>query len=269
MSFNLRHRIKKILPSRILGPIVAGRWWSTIWRQSEANGMHNLCNKLIAQHGDRVQCGPFAGMRYPAECLLAGSNTSALIGTYEMELHPWLERLRAGAYERVLDIGCAEGYYAVGIAKLTGMRVEAFDPARRARRLCRSMAGANDVASLVRIHMWCSPRWLLELAGRRGFVLSDCEGFEAKLFSSEVVRALSHSDVLIELHDGLSAPGSMRKLLEPRFRTTHNLQVVAFRPRTQADLPDGNLFEALGEDAVRAISEVGRTNQEWLFATPL
>jgi protein-L-isoaspartate O-methyltransferase len=33
-----------------------------------------------------------------------------------MELHPWLEKLRPNQYERIVDIGASEGYYAVGMA---------------------------------------------------------------------------------------------------------------------------------------------------------
>lgn len=212
--------------------------------------MHDLCRGLISQHGDRVQSGPFAGLRFPPECLLACCNSPGLLGTYEMELHPCLERIDSGIYEKGLDIGCADGYYAVGIAMRAGIYVDAFDPALSARRLCRSMAKLNGVSSLVHIHSWCSSHLLSKLAGRRCFVVSDCEGFEASLFSEAAIEGLRNSDVIIELHDGQAKPGTMRQLLEPRFSRSHSVQFVAFRPRTITDFPYRGLLNLLGEDAV-------------------
>jgi len=48
------------------------------------------------------------------------------------------------------------------------------------------------------------------------------------------------------------------------------MQVVRFQPRTLSDLPEPRIAEALGDSAIRAISEEGRTpDEEWLVATPL
>ncbi len=51
-----------------------------------------------------------------------------MLGCYEQQLHPvWMNATRRG-YEAILNIGCAEGYYAVGLARLMkGARVIARD----------------------------------------------------------------------------------------------------------------------------------------------
>ena len=38
-----------------------------------------------------------------------------LLGSYEQELQPLLQRLAAQNYSEIVDIGCAEGYYAIGL----------------------------------------------------------------------------------------------------------------------------------------------------------
>ena len=71
--------------------------------------------------------GPFKGLQYSSQALLSRLAGPKLLGTYERELHhilisrPWSE------YEYAVDIGCAEGYYAVGIAAMFGRTVYGFE----------------------------------------------------------------------------------------------------------------------------------------------
>jgi hypothetical protein len=270
MIDKLKRGAKRILPSWLIARISANRWWKSLGRACKNSGLQEVCRKLIAKNGDAVRWGPFAGLRFPPQAILASANSAALVGTYEMELHPWLQRLVPGKYDRLLDIGSAEGYYAIGMALRTGSQVDAFDAASIARRLCRSTARLNGVSHLVRVHSFCTRRILMQLAGRRCFILSDCEGYEESLFSEDVIGALAHSDLIIELHDGSAPEGRTRELLIRRFRPTHGIQIARFRPRDLSHFPDPALAEMLGADAIRAISEEGRTpGQEWLFATSL
>ena len=79
-----------------------------------------------------VLAGPFAGMRYETEAVHS-MHVPRLLGTYERELHASLERAPGMPYLRVINIGCGEGYYAVGLAmRLPGAHVHAFDSEVRA-----------------------------------------------------------------------------------------------------------------------------------------
>src|SRR5438132_1427624 len=60
----------------------------------------------------RVIIGPFAGMRI----LDQNPFLPYLLGTYELELHSVLERLLERNWDRIIDIGAAEGYYAIGLS---------------------------------------------------------------------------------------------------------------------------------------------------------
>jgi hypothetical protein len=265
----LRQTIKRILPHRVVSVISANRWWKSMWKRYEIDGMHDLCRKLVLCQGNQVRFGPFAGLKLPTECVLASGNSCGLLGTYEMELHPWFQKLCANNYERILDVGSSDGYYAVGMALLTGLHVDAFDTASTARRLSRSTAELNGLSRLVHVRSYCSPKILLALDGQRAFILSDCEGFELSLFTDDVIRALANSDLLIELHDRTGQHGTTRRILELRLRSTHDVQIIKYSPRSLSDFPDPNLLETLGRsDAFRAITEEVRgANQEWLIAT--
>ena len=145
--------------------------------------------------------------------------------------------------------------------------MDAYDTAPVARRLCKAMAKLNGVSGLVQTHAFCSPEDLRHLGGQRCLILSDCEGFEVKLFSDDVVQALTNCDLIIELHDGTSPPGTTRELLRSRFAATHRIEVVRFGSRNPNDFPELAYLEELGVDVQRAVREEGRGDQEWLIAT--
>ncbi len=269
MHPKFRQSLKSLLPPRVFARISAARWWNYVLGANAKNGMREVCRRLLAYNGNTVRQGPFSGLKLTEECLLSLCNSPALLGTYEMELHPWFFKMEANKYDRIIDIGAAEGYYAVGMALRTGSTVDAYEAAPVARRFCQSIAKLNGLSNHVRIHSYCSQKVLLKLDGLRCFVLSDCEGFEVFLFSGDVIRALSRSDLIIELHDRGASRTTVRQVLESRLKGTHNVQVVRSRTRTLSDFPGPQLMEVLGADAIRTLSEGRSPNQEWIVATPL
>ena len=81
-----------------------------------------------------------------------------LVGSYEAELHGVIEQIVATDYQVVVDVGCAEGYYANGLARrLPSARVYAFDTDPEARHLCEAMAALNGVEKRVIVGGKCEP----------------------------------------------------------------------------------------------------------------
>src|SRR5262245_41340678 len=71
-----------------------------------------------------VQRGPFAGMVYPDHAAVGSTLYPKLLGSYERELHQTVDDIVRLGYDTVVDIGAAEGYYAVGLAmKMPGTQV--------------------------------------------------------------------------------------------------------------------------------------------------
>ena len=168
--------------------------------------MYESTAEVVAQYGHTIVDGPFRGMKYPIGALLSRHGIPIIFGTYELELHQIIEEVVSNHYDKIIDIGCAEGYYAVGLALRTDVEVYAFDCEPRERCYCRQMARENNVAVRVHVKSWCSEETLKRLAVGRCLIISDCEGFEASLFSSSLVAALKNSDLIIELHqiDGIN-----------------------------------------------------------------
>ncbi len=159
-----------------------------------------LVNTLAARQGDAIAHGPFAGMAYPVAAS-EGGRAPRLMGTYEASLHPVLEMVIARAYPQVLDIGCAEGYYAVGLARrMPDSLIHARDSDARARALCAALAKANGVTDRLRIGPEVAQADLALCARARTFVLCDIEGAEETLLDPARAPALTEADLLVETH---------------------------------------------------------------------
>jgi hypothetical protein len=124
----------------------------------------------------------------------------------------------------IIDIGCAEGYYAVGLAlRLPSTTVHAYDTDEEARALCLSMANQNGVSERVHVHALMDTEELLRVSEiNRCLIISDCEGYESHLFANRemAIRLASH-DLIIETHDFLDIEISER--IEEVFQETHTV----------------------------------------------
>lgn len=190
----------------------------------EANGSVLVQEAIASIVPDlKVKHGPFRGMVYPTAVSVGSALFPKLLGTYESELHPLLNQLLQRPYTDVVDIGCAEGYYAVGMAlRLPGAKVYAFDADNEAMRLCAEMARLNEVSGRVTVGRDCDEQVLRDITfARRALILSDCEGYEKTLFSEELVSCLAGHDVLIEVHDFIDIETS--ECLVRRFDNTHTV----------------------------------------------
>lgn len=173
-----------------------------------------------------VKNGVFKDMRYPEMKAIGSSLLPKILGSYEREIQPLIERICGKAYDVVIDIGCAEGYYAVGLARrITEAMVYAFDTSAEALRLCREMARVNLVADRVVTGLDCDLEVLrsLPLMGRT-LIISDCEGYEKYLFTKDSIPFFQYHDLLIEAHDFLDIQISSQ--IRTLFATTHDLECL-------------------------------------------
>jgi hypothetical protein len=116
-----------LLPRRVFATIKSIRSRNYQKNLLKEWGFHSALNELIREHGCTLLGGPFRGMKYSRDSLLSRNGIPILFGSYELELHTVIEEAIAKRFERIIDIGCAEGYYAVGLARRTGAIVYAFD----------------------------------------------------------------------------------------------------------------------------------------------
>jgi len=192
-----------------------------------------ITNTLVSRHGVRVMSGPFAGMEF-IEQSIEGCHVPKLLGCYEAELHGFLETLPSAGYANVVNIGCAEGYYAVGLKRLMPhARIVAYDINPRALTVCRSVAEKNGVE--IDIRQEFKPDDLQKFAGSRTLIWCDIEGAEIDVIDPVRTPAMLDMDIVVELH--ATKRGHARDIVPERFAQSHSLEIIPNESH-KAQLPE-------------------------------
>jgi len=220
----------------------------------------------------RVSQGPFRGMRYVA-LAYCSEILPKLVGTYENELVPAIETICESNCDRIVDIGAAEGYYAVGMAlRNPSARVVAFEINPSARHYLRRLSRRNGVAGRIAIRGSCTlDSFGDSLEGaRRPALICDCEGAEDQLLRPDLIEPLRRAWIVVETHDGLETDhgvleGITRRLHE-RFEATHEVEIIPSRARSREELPRG--CSVLTDPEAAAAMDEGRPWAQWLFLKP-
>jgi hypothetical protein len=219
------------------------------------------------QFGNEVQAGPFAGMRYP-DWGLTDIDLFApkLLGIFECELHPALERLISSSPDVVVNVGAAEGYYAIGLAlRLPEARVIAFDLNEQRLEQLAGIAELNGVRDRVEIvSAACGHEGLDRCLSGRSAVVCDCDGCEADLLDPARVPALRTVPLLVEVHD-LLVEGTTKALREA-FASSHDIAQIDTRARFVDDYPELDFMPLVTRQL--AISEFRGAPMWWLELTP-
>jgi len=156
-------------------------------------------------------------------------------------------------YDQVIDIGSAEGYYAIGLARLLGVKVQAFEPETKERSLSESMAQLNGVENLLQLKRFFTESDIDNLKNQRALVICDCEGFEKEIFTVASVPKTLNWDLIIELH------GETANLL-PALKWPHVCHLFEAQPRK------GNYPELVGiGPCENLLSEFRCHHQRWLW----
>lgn len=181
-------------------------------------------NQVIEQHGTVIMQGPLAGMDFLTHSA-EGCHIAKLLGCYEQPLLPFIEQAINANYTTILNIGCAEGYYAVGMARrMPSTPMLAFDLNPKAREVCAALALKNAVSDRITIGTLFKPEDFAAYKGQKTLVLCDIEGAEGELLNMENAPALAGMDLIVESHEGLF-PG-MTKTLVNRFKNTHTITLI-------------------------------------------
>lgn len=221
----------------------------------------------------RVSSGPFEGLQYFSSGripLVDPRPIPKLLGSFEQELHPWLETLVQRTFPLVVNVGSAEGYYAVGMAlRMPNTYVIAFDPLPEARKACLRLAELNGVSDRVAVEGECNQLSLRSINLEGALIICDCEGCEIRLLDPQEIPGLAACTLIVEVHDAL-IPGSKESLLA-RFRDSHAVSIVHSTRRDPTAYPQ--LCNFAPSDAAIAIDEDRvlngeRVYQAWVLMKP-
>jgi predicted O-methyltransferase YrrM len=217
-----------------------------------------------------VASGPFAGLKY-GDVSQGSAYIPKLLGIYERELIRQVAEIVSLHPKLIVDIGAAEGYYAVGLARLLPeARVIGFEMEFVGRAALSAMAARNAVSDRVEVRGKCEARDLVEALGSEALavVICDVEGYEEVLLDPVAVPGLSRTAILVELHDFL-VPG-LRDTIRERFEATHEITLVTQEPRSREEFPWRTFATALLPKSYLdwAVSEWRPVVMEWYWMVP-
>ena len=190
---------------------------------------------LYDQTAGVVQSGPFDGMRLLRETSWKEARLAPmLLGCYEEELHGVIEQqiARLKKWERapnVVVVGCAEGYYAVGLKRrLPKANVYALDTDDRALDIMALAARENEVELIVGAALdvvFAAP----------DLIVMDCEGAEVAYLDVDKFPSLVGAHIIVEIHNFAEENGHPEQktddILLERFRGTHRIDLLMEGPR--------------------------------------
>ncbi len=262
---NLAKKLLRLAAPRQFAALSSARSNRHGQRVLEQHGVPLLAEQFLAKYGAMVQSGPFAGMRY-LDASIGSSFLPKLIGSYECELHPIIQKTLVTPYQSVVDVGSAEGYYAVGLARnLAGKpKVYAFDTDIAAQELCRQLADINDVKNQVVVAGYCDFEKLQSSLQGRALLICDCEGYELQLLDPKEVPALLTTEIIVELHDTPQIPVTPQ--IEARFTDSHSIEIISIEVRNPNLYPILDFFEPAQQQV--ALSEFRSGIQQWAHLVP-
>jgi hypothetical protein len=259
--------------------------WEPV-RKTLVRGSQYLCAMRESHEADRIVAktpelrealdtrvviaGPFQGMKYGDTEARCSALYPKLLGTYENELAGEVAAALEKRPTLVVDIGAADGYYAVGFAvRNPETRVMAFEQNPRAQVELKKLADLNGVTDRIEVRGHCGPEDIASLGTTGGLVIVDCEGFEDVILSEENIQHLGGWDFIIETHDGFTA--EVTKRLESRFAKTHDVRRIdTIHDYDKLDHVSVPLLDGLPRRQADRLLAEGREHAclRWLCCTP-
>lgn len=224
-------------------------------------------NHLYNKFEGVVQGGPFKGMKILRETSWEPTRLAPyLLGCYEAELHDPLEReiarLNTLPEPKIVVVGSAEGYYAIGLKlRIPHALVFVVDPDEKAIDICGRAAAVNGVAIIVG-----AP--IDQILRDADYIFMDCEGEERHYLDPVREPALLKKRILVEVHNLGSEDGPILvdDILMDRFQKSHEIWVHFEGPRNPNI--DDHMCEMHNDYRWLAISENRPVRMYWFSMTP-
>jgi hypothetical protein len=197
--------------------------------------LRELTNRVAIASNMTVQSGLFAGMKLTDYW---GPLGAKLLGVYECELADVIEKAVLTIPDVIINIGCAEGYYSVGLARLLpAAAVYAYDMNDSAQDRCYELALENGVAERVCIGGQCTNQTIQHLlqTANDPLLVIDCEGAEKEILLVDEIEIFSRSTIVVECHDFMDRTITSR--LVEAFSKTHFVKLIQQNSRNPHSMP--------------------------------
>lgn len=204
-----------------------------------------LGDRLARQLSDTVRYGPFAGLRLMEGSWWSGADRGGmLLGFYESEVLSELASL-SSRYSTFVDIGAADGYYAVGMVRSGFCKFSiCFETSPGGQQAIRELADANHVGDSVQVLGHADGDFVQSLKSlgfsqhEGALFLMDIEGGEYDLLTQDVLSVLANSCVIVELHSQDDGSNTNNRSLVGRAKEFFECSIISQGSRNPNTFPE-------------------------------
>ena len=232
------------------------KYWCTKRREE-------LTELVGERTGHSIVAGPFKGMIILPRWSW-GDHVPKLLGTYESELYNVAEEQVASKPDYILNVGCAEGFWGLGMAMRTGAPALLIDVHDLGLEIAQENATVNNLKNIEYSNESTTAKIDDVLSKHMNpFLIMDCEGAEDQLLDLNSVPNLKHTTILLESHDCF-IPGLTNRIKE-RFADTHTVMEIS----QGAKNPYIDIIKDLGDhDKMLLCIESRAMTMSWLYLVP-
>lgn len=225
-----------------------------------------LSSRVYKNYNGVVAFGLFKGLKINAKTAWSGNKDtgSKILGLYENQILDWLKDKK---FDLFIDIGAADGYYALGL--LISSKVEraiTFEISNLDIEISKSLAIANGVYDKIEFRGEATQDEIALILpqSQNGLIFMDIEGGEFELVSENLLKLSKDYSFCIELHEFFDID------LEEDFvklcRKFHDVEIIYGFNR---DFPkDQFLLRLSDNDRALLLSEGRPYGMKWLILSP-
>lgn len=216
--------------------------------------------------GAKVLSGVFAGMDIGKNFAWSDGNVVIkLLGVYEIELQNTIQKAISRRPKTIVNIGCAEGYYTVGLGRLLPeARIMGCDIDPEALKIATTNAKKNNLNNVT--------FWLVdgeyynfydiaELMYSADLAIIDCEAGECAYLHEVLQPLFGKLDIIVECHDFLHA--GVSDDLIARFQKTHSIEVI--KPAQLSPPYSIKDFDVLGQTMPEIVTRDFHPKEKFLW----
>ena len=226
---------------------------------------------LLKKHNYIVAYGPFEGMQLGKDVWWSKNDRiTQILGVYEQHVMEKLIEYGKRQSHPFIDIGAADGYFAVGMAFSKSVnKVYAFEISSVGQEKIKENAARNSCSDLVFVRGEPNYESLNSIISESSgaVVLLDIEGDEFQFLTEEILTLMRNCYVVCELHPWIVKAGyEKQKQLISKAENIFNVSMI------QREAYGPNQFEELSEfsdeERLIALGEGREKNMKWLVLEP-
>lgn len=190
-------------------------------------------DKYINVFASTIRYGVFQGVKldyYNLDALCSDLSlfaVSKFTGQYEIEIESWVKDAIKQNYNKIINIGCSDGYYALGFAaKMPHSKIIAYEQNEVHRLRFEKNIALNSLHN-IDVHGFCDIdqfKAILDNVSENILLFLDIEGEEINFLDPNQFKNLKFCDIIVELHD--FAYKDIEKIISSRFSNTHKIEIV-------------------------------------------